>query len=281
MLAQRLLLLLLALFHSIDSFMLSSIVENKAVVPKRRVGDSVCFEIPAGVVVTIASGLAILLRPESALWELINGEPTPSAEAEALCAALCRADGWEVTATIGSEVARSLGGTGTLARSDVSGTAAIKLLLRFDADQRFTAYPQGTAALLRPSRYVTAVQPAGLWSVEVDEEDGLVPQALELRLETEEIAMSGATLVPAGQLFFNARLESDESASRVAALTSGRPTGNQVIRFADGRIVVKEYGALGAVAGLSELKVVGTFDARPGASVLSNDERGDALSQVS
>jgi hypothetical protein len=233
-----------------------------------RPGSVTCLEIPAGVTVTILSGLAILLRPESALWDLLRGEPQPSAQAVAITDTLCRSDGWELRAQIGPEVARSLGGTGRLARSDaISGTADVAFLLRFDVDPRFTAYPQGTATLLRASKFVSAGvgEAAGLWSVEVDEraDGGLVPQFLEVRLDVQELAMSGQSLVPTGQMFLSAALQADEAATRVAALTSGRVDGNQALRFADGRITIKESGSLGAAAGLSQLVVVGTFDARP------------------
>ena len=231
----------------------------------RRAHASTMFEIPFGVGVTIASGLAILLRPESALWELIEGEPEPSEAADHLTASLCRSDGWEFKAEIGPEIARSLGGDGMLASSSVSGSAEISLQLRFDVDERFRSYPQGTATLLRPSRFLSADtgQPAGLWSVEVDDEGG-VPSALELRLQfSDGIELSGETLVPAGAVYYSAQLAADEGASRVAALTSGKMEGNQVIRFGDGRVTVKETGAIGMATGLYSLKVIGSFVARP------------------
>ena len=255
-----------ALFSARPSASPAIVAKPSGESPPRSRG-TVCFEIPAGVTVTILSGLAILLRPESAVWDLLRGEPQPSAEAVAITETLCRSDGWELRAEIGPEVARALGGTGKLARNEVRGTADVAFLLRFDVDPRFSAYPQGTATLLRPSRFVASEGvPVGLWSVEVDEQSGggLVPQFLELRLDVQEIAMSGQTLVPEGQVFLSAALESDEAATRVAALTSGRVDGNQALRFTDGRVTVKEYGSLGA-AGLSELKLVGTFDARPAA----------------
>ena len=224
------------------------------------------LEIPFGVGVTIASGMAILLRPESALWELVKGDPEPSEAQDAVTAALCRPDGWECRAEIGPSIARSLGGTGALTSSSVSGTAEISLHLRFDVDKRFRAYPQGTATLLRPSRFLSG-EKVGLWSVEVDEamdQGGLVPSALELRLEfIEGIELSGETLVPPGSVYFSAQLAADEGASRVAAITSGRAEGNNAIRFGDAKITVKEMGAVGMAVGLTSLKVIGTFDARP------------------
>ena len=56
----------------------------------------------------------------------------------------------------------------------------------------------------------------------------------------------------------------DERATRVAALTSGRVQEGAMLRCDEGRVLVKEYvGALGAAAGITELKVVGSFEARP------------------
>ena len=109
---------------------------------------------PAGIMVTVASGLAILLRPDSALWGVLP-DPEPSEEATQLTNALCRPDGWDFKLTLGDS-------------TDFS------IRLAFERDLRFTAYPQGSAQLLRSSRFLDN---SGLWSVEVLDEDGLVPNA--------------------------------------------------------------------------------------------------------
>ena len=63
-------------------------------------------------------------------------------------------------------------------------------------------------------------------------------------------------------------LKADASAARVAALTSGRSGAADVgLRFNDGRITVKESGVLGGAVGLSELKIIGSFDARPASPI--------------
>ena len=127
-----------------------------------------------------------------------------------MAAALCRPDGWEFRAQTGSEVARSLGGTGRLATGK-SGTAELSLSVAFERDERFGSYPQGTARLLRPSKFV-ADKPLGLWSVEVDEtpDGGLRPTAIELRLRCDTpLVLSGETVIPEGELYLSATLEAD------------------------------------------------------------------------
>ena len=68
---------------------------------------------PAGIVVTVLSGIAILTRPDSGLWP--EPENELSDEQRQLIRALCRPDGWDLRASIGADLARSLGGTGSLA----------------------------------------------------------------------------------------------------------------------------------------------------------------------
>ena len=112
---------------------------------------------PAGIVVTILSGIAILTRPDSGLWPEPENELTD--EQRQLTRALCRPDGWDLRASIGADLARSLGGTGSLAARGGAGgagggglTAELSARVAFECDERFTAYPQGTATLLRPSK---------------------------------------------------------------------------------------------------------------------------------
>ena len=172
--------------------------------PRPRCQPCVALEWPpAGVVVTVLSGMAILARPDSALWGLFEQDPEPTEEERALMEALCRPDGWEIRATIGADLARSLGGTGSLATSGKDGTAALSARVAFEQDARFAAYPQGTAKLLRPSRALT--ERPGLWSVETAAEapnrwsyatspemlETAGKQMLELRWECEGVALGG------------------------------------------------------------------------------------------
>lgn len=189
---------------------------------------------PAGVLVTIASGFAILLRPDSALWGVLP-EPEPRADTMALTDALCRPSGWEFRLALDA--------------SEASSERDLSLLLAFECDARFRAYPQGTVRLLRQSRFVST----GLWSLEMDaQSEGQLPD-LEVCLQiTSPITDS----VPPGPCFLNAELQLDERASRVEALTSGRTDSPSVLRFADTRIRVKELTGLGGLAGLSQLKSV-------------------------
>ena len=113
---------------------------------------------PAGIVVTVLSGIAILTRPDSGLWP--EPENELSDEQRQLIRALCRPDGWDLRASIGADLARSLGGTGSLAARGGNGgngddggsglTAELSARVAFECDERFTAYPQGTVRLLRP-----------------------------------------------------------------------------------------------------------------------------------
>lgn len=235
---------------------------SHATLPTARRGPCTLLELPpAGVVVTVVSGVAILLRPDSALRGLLEGDPEPSEEARMLTAELCRSDGWDIRLSIGSSVARALGGNGVLARGD-SETLVVPLRVSLKLDERFRAYPQGTAHLRSPSPYFSSA--VGLWAAEVlDESDGLVPSALELNLACAGLEVPGGGRVEAGPLYLNSALRGDPQASRVAALTSGRAVGNTVLRFDNGRVVINEYSALGAAVGISEAKVVGGFEARP------------------
>ena len=225
----------------------------------------VCLELPpAGIMVTIVSGLAILLRPDSSLRTLFEPEPVPSEEALALTATLCRPDGWELRLSIGDHSGRELSADLTdMVASRGDPSVDLSLRLAFDADPRFDAYPQGTARLLRPSRFFGGSSfrgsELGMWSVDVAEQsEGLVPRSLEVKLQCDGLEASGTTLVPKGPIFLECDLKLDERASRVAALTSGRALGNEIVRFERGRVILQEAIGLGMVAG-----VVGSFDARP------------------
>ena len=182
----------------------------------------------------VASGLAILLRPGSALWDFIARQE--SDETAQLANALCRPEGWDIRLN--------------------SGTSTVSTRMLFERDLRFQAYPQGSVRLLTPSRFLAN---DGLWSVEGFVEGPMPINALQVCLRCQ---LPIADDVPAGQLYMNANLVSDEQAARVAALTSGRVDGNEALCFDDARLAVKESGGLSGIAGVSSLKVVGTFDAR-------------------
>ena len=184
-----------------------------------RVQRSICLEYPpAGVVVTVLSGAAIFLRPESALWSILR-DADPDARADELSRVLCRNEGWGFRLSIGADVARSLGGTGLTASSSAESTAEIALELAFERNTEFGAYPQGTVRLLRDSRFVS--DELGLWSIESDGSSESLVQALEVRLQSEGIALSGVELVRPGPFYLSALLDIDERAARVTALTAG------------------------------------------------------------
>jgi hypothetical protein len=198
-----------------------------------------CFDFPpAGVSVTVASGLAILLRPESALWGLLEGEPQPSEREDALTSALCSSDGWDFRLSLDGEPAQSLH-------------------LRFD--RRSKALPQGTAHAR--GLQSLSVQPEALWSLEMTLDDA---DEAELEVCVQRERQTDGT--PVAPLFLCAVLAEDDRASRVAALTSGRALGNRVVRLSEGTVVCKAAaGALGGALGLSQIVTVGTFEARPAA----------------
>ena len=228
-----------------------------------RSTSATCLEAPPlGVVVTILSGIFIFTRPESALWGLVEQDVELSVEQETTIKGLCRTDGWELRLAVGAD---------TLA--DSGTTVELTLQLGFNWDDRFRAYPQGTAKLLRSSRFMSL--DSGLWSIEaLEQRDGSpsgetsMAEVLELRMQCDGLGPAGGAdgaqeLLPRGPVYLSATLEADERATRVAALTSGKVQNEEIIRFGDGRITVKEYSSIGVVAGLSELKVVGSFEARP------------------
>ena len=90
--------------------------------------------------------------------------------------------------------------------------------------------------------------------------------SFELRWQCEGVEQSsGATLLPAGPIYFSATVAIDAQASRVAALTSGRVQreSDAALSFETGDVLVNEYaGPLGMATGLTELNVVGSFEAR-------------------
>ena len=245
--------------------MLSMLTELRAtrLAAPHRVTDVRCLEWPpAGVMVTIVSGLFIALRPDSPLWALWEEEEEPSAEARALTAALCRPDGWEIVSDIGPDVARKLGGTGYLSRQEGT-TVGLTHVVRFEVDE---PSDQGTVRLLRPSRYLGS---NGFWRIDSENDEGRVPRSAEWRMRCTGIRSGDVELLREGNLYFRAQLDVDEAAGRVAALTSGSADAGLV--FSEGRVLTLEDVGLGSDGklrtalslGLAEYKVVGSFEARP------------------
>jgi len=218
------------------------------------------FELPpAGVMVTVASGLLILGRPDSPLWDLLapekdNGRPSEAMRAADRC--LCRARGWDLSCDIGPRAARSIGGTGSLARRrDAGGGVGLSLSLVLERDER-SALPRGTARLLRPSRFIA---PVGSWRVEAVDETTLLPTALEIKLSCNGLGQGGEVMVKEGLLYLRAAVEQDASAGRVAALSGGESGGDASLRLVEGSVAVQEDLGMG----FAEFKLVGSFEARP------------------
>ena len=233
-----------------------------------------CFEWPpAGIVVTILSGVFILGRPESALWGIFDdGEETPSDAAQALTAALCRADGWDLQVNVGTTPAeidpdergsaakllRELSSGGDDGRSSIPmqrGKAALGLSVRFERERR-DGPPRGVVRLLRPSRFFP--ESVGTWAVSaVDEE--LAPTAIEWTLDCSGLDAGGETLIPSGTVFFNCAVAPDATGARLAALSGGDDSAGAALR--KGRMSVVRTGALSQAVGLAPVRIVGTFEA--------------------
>lgn len=214
-----------------------------------------CLEPPpAGVVVTVLSGLAILGRPDSALWALFEGDAEPGAEAQSLTASLSRREGWDVSCEIGAPVARELGGSGELARG--GGAADLRLDVIVAFEQSAARRPCGYASLLRPSRLLMS---NGAWEVVAADEQTDAPTAMQWRLALGPGGLSagGETLIaPGTMLYFDAAIAADAAAESLAAI-SGVGSGGGC-RFEDGRISVLEDLGMG----FSEFKVVGRWTAK-------------------
>ena len=75
-------------------------------------------------------------------WNLWAEEP-PSPQVAATISGLCRPGGWTVRCSVGSEVARELGGTGTLSKEDGTGTLGLDFAVAFSVDEGFEP-PQGS-----------------------------------------------------------------------------------------------------------------------------------------
>ena len=75
-------------------------------------------------------------------WNLWAEEPA-SPQVAATISGLCRPGGWTVRCSVGSEVARELGGTGTLSKEDGTGTLGLDFAVAFSLDEGFEP-PQGS-----------------------------------------------------------------------------------------------------------------------------------------
>ena len=174
-------------------------------------------------------------------------------EAIAAVEDICRPSGWDVKCEIGSEVARSVGGSGQLASSRASGTAVLDLRLSFALDKGYSP-PQGPVRLARSSRYFSEV---GFWKVDADTDDG-VPEQVQWRLQTDDgLVLGGQTLVPPGPCYFNMLYTPADGDG------DGAGGGGSLDK---GRITVKEdigvnTGIFQAKGILAEFKIVGTCSA--------------------
>ena len=75
-------------------------------------------------------------------WNLWSEEPA-NPQVAATISGLCRPGGWTVRCSVGSEVARELGGTGTLSKEDGTGTLGLDFAVAFSVDEGFEP-PQGS-----------------------------------------------------------------------------------------------------------------------------------------
>ena len=179
---------------------------------------------PAGVVVTALSGCVILLRPESALWELIrpsDQDELDRAAASTQLRSLCRVDGWQLLCDL--KPPRERGVATKLLYGDTSTsrdvTPVLTLDLALQVDPRGRGFEgQGPVQLLRPSRFIEAT--GGAWTAGPTADAPEAPWAVQLRLKSSNEFVVGDETVAAGTtLYFDANLESDSAAARVAALS--------------------------------------------------------------
>lgn len=221
---------------------------------------------------------AALLAEGGGWWANLNpwAELPVSADVAETVAGICRPDGWSVRCTLGSQPARELGGTGTLAKGEASSTVGLDYSVRFELEEGYDP-PQGTVSLLSASRLLstsTAAEEAaaaaagtrpavakGFWSVDAtDDED--VPTAIKWRLQCVGIESGGVTIVPEGQIYFNALV-----GERRALPGEESAEGTRPISLGSGRVTVKEDVGVNTIFQargiLAEFKLVGSFDAAP------------------
>ncbi len=196
--------------------------------------------------------------PSQLGWlDWLAGEDVQSSpEASEVLREITRPEGWDVSCSIGSDVARSVGGSGLLANGE-SATVRLDLRLRFALDSGYDP-PQGSVSLLQRSSYVNAEQ--GIWKVDSDTDAG-VPDVVQWRLNLPGgLQAGGQELLPAGPIYFNARCQRGDGGDGGGALPR--------LRLRAGRLTVKEdigidtpiFGGKGILA---EFKIVGTFETRP------------------
>ena len=227
---------------------------------------------PAGLVVTIISGLAILLRPDSALWGLLQ-PPSLSEAAKARMEGVCRSDGWLVSAVL-QPPPEPRGRATKLLFGDKpcpSARSVLELLALFELDEAaIITDPAGPVRLLRESRWVNT---RGPWTAFVD--DNGVATAVQWRLTTstelrfgDDSGSSGpsGTLQEGTTLQFDGLLRAGAASGRIAALTEGAPSDaatSEGLIICDGRIRVQVPSQLSLTLGVAEFRTVGTFSARP------------------
>lgn len=205
----------------------------------------------------------------NAPWWNLWAERPASPEVAATVNGLCRPGGWSVRCSIGSELARELGGTGTLSKEDATGTLGLDFAVVFDLDEGYDP-PQGGVRLLTSSSYLRSDvdrQPSGavgsargFWSTDATDDDD-VPTAIRFRLFCTGLSSGGSTVIPEGPLYFNALIEDRRRAPDDAE--DARP-----LTLGSGRLTVKEdvgvnTGVFQARGILAEFKLVGRFDAGP------------------
>ena len=177
----------------------------------------------------------------------------PSPEKAAVMAELCRPDGWDVRCEIGSGVAKSVGGSGALAKAN-SQDVRLELSLALDqyTEERYQDPPQGALRFLRPSRFFEPESDAieGFFKIEADNDEGVPTYAGRTkRLGIESVGCQ------------RDRSSTPRSCATAIAARSRR-----------GGLTVKEEIGLNtpifptARGILAEFKIVGTFEARPRAA---------------
>ncbi|KAJ1455938.1 hypothetical protein M885DRAFT_518829 [Pelagophyceae sp. CCMP2097] len=155
-------------------------------------------------------------------------------------AALSR-QSWLFDVDIGAIAAKRAGGSGVLAKSARidSPSMCIGLTVGFEIDAR-NEPPSGPARAVESKFFGE-----GFVTIVDDANDG-TPQVLRVKLDCPKgLTVTGETLVEAGEVYFTTRLERRDDGT---------------FRLFDGIVGVREASSGGILA---ELKIVGTFEARP------------------
>jgi hypothetical protein len=207
--------------------------------------------------VTLLSGVAILARPDSALWGLVerSGQREVEQQTDEQLSSFCRGDGWLLRCSLTGE-------SGYLARSILPSPTEVGLdvTLAFSRDE-------GRCRLLRPSRFL---KPSGRWRVEGVDRGAL---SVEWRiLCAEGIAVGGQSLVPPRTpLYFTATVSAQGDEAERRAAIDGVVDATRLVRVRNGRVSVLEgsgpWGTeLNRASGYVRLQPIGTFDATPAGS---------------